>query len=72
MELAIHHDRRDLHDDGLGCRDNIIGADNMTFAKATAWLRTHNAAPGFCNPILGIGVTCVVVVLPTLIGLYNF
>lgn len=46
MELAIHHDRRDLHDDGLSYRDNI-GADNMTFAKVTAWLRTNNAAPGF-------------------------
>ena len=47
--------------------------DNKAFAKGTAWLRTNNdAAPNFYNPVLGVGVTCVVVVLPTLVALWNY
>ena len=49
----------------------ITAPDNQAFAKGTAWLRTNDAAPSLYNASLGVGVTCVVVVLPTLVALYN-
>jgi len=48
----------------------LTAPDNKTFHKATAWLRTDNV-PSLYNPELGVAVTCVVVVLPTLIALIN-
>jgi hypothetical protein len=49
----------------------ITAPDNKTFAKGTAWLRTNDGAPDFYNPAWGIGVTCIVAVLPTLVALFN-
>ena len=51
----------------------VLAPDNKAFAKWTAWLRTTNdaPAPSLYNPSLGVGVTFVVVVLPTFVALYN-
>ena len=50
----------------------LTAPDNAWASKATEWLRTtDNNVPDFYNLPLGIGVTCVVAVLPTLVALCN-
>jgi len=50
----------------------LTAPENAWASEATAWLRTSdNNVPDFYNFPLGIGVTCVVAVLPTLVALWN-